>query len=56
MLHELGHVVGLGHVDDPTSVMNPLIGSHAASWGGSDREGLWALGMGGACVPAPPLP
>lgn len=56
MLHELGHVVGLGHVDDPTSVMNPLIGSRAASWGGSDREGLWALGMGGACVPAPPLP
>ena len=56
MLHELGHVVGLGHIDDPTSVMNPLIGSRAASWGGADREGLWALGMGGACVPAPPLP
>jgi len=56
MLHELGHIVGLGHVDDPASVMNPVIGLRAASWGGADREGLWALGMGGACVRTPALP
>ena len=56
MLHELGHIVGLGHVDDPASVMNPVIGLRAASWGGADRDGLWALGMGGACVRTPSLP
>ena len=56
MLHELGHIVGLGHVDDPASVMNPVIGLRAALWGGGDRAGLWALGIGSTCLSTPPTP
>lgn len=56
MLHELGHVLGLGHVDAPDSVMNPVIGLRAAQWGGGDRAGLWALGIGAPCVATPPTP
>ena len=29
ILHELGHVMGLEHVDDPTQLMYPEIGSPA---------------------------
>ena len=53
MLHELGHIVGLGHLDDPTSVMNPIHGLRAASWGPGDRRGLWELGLGGSCLATP---
>ncbi|MGH2807790.1 MAG: matrixin family metalloprotease [Actinomycetota bacterium] len=56
MLHELGHVVGLDHVDDPASVMNPVIGRRAASWGGADRAGLWSQGIGSPCIKTPDLP
>ncbi len=56
MLHELGHIVGLDHVDDPQSVMNPVIGLRAASWGGGDRAGLWSQGIGSACIGTPRTP
>ena len=56
MLHELGHVLGLAHIDAPASVMNPVIGLRAAQWGGGDRAGLWALGIGAPCLAAPPTP
>ena len=56
ILHELGHVLGLDHVDDPTSVMNPVMGLRAALWGGGDRAGLWALGIGSPCVATPETP
>ena len=45
--HELGHVVGLDHVDDPRELMNtegsPL---QTSDWGPGDRRGLAALGRG----------
>ena len=56
MLHELGHIVGLDHVADPASVMNPVIGLRAAQWGGGDRAGLWALGIGATCLSTPETP
>jgi hypothetical protein len=56
ILHEVGHVVGLAHVDDPSSVMNPLIGVRPALWGPGDRAGLWQLGMGSGCLEEPSLP
>jgi hypothetical protein len=56
ILHELGHVLGLGHVDDPGSVMNGTIGLRHAAWGPGDRAGLWELGNGGSCVKTPDLP
>lgn len=45
--HELGHLVGLAHVDDTAEVMFPRAGG-ATSFGPGDRAGLAALGRG-AC-------
>jgi hypothetical protein len=56
ILHELGHVLGLDHVDDPGSVMNPVVGLRPAMWGGVDRAGLWDLGMGSPCLAVPDTP
>ena len=56
MLHELGHVLGLGHDVAGDSVMNPVIGLRSAVWGPGDRTGLWVLGLGSPCVESPQLP
>ena len=42
MLHEIGHVLGLDHVDDPTQIMNPTAG--VTELGDGDRAGLAAVG------------
>lgn len=44
VLHELGHTVGLQHVDDQDEVMYP--GAWASELGPGDRAGLAALGAG----------
>lgn len=44
LLHEWGHLIGLDHVDDPTSVMNGEGLGERLNRG--DRRGLWALGRG----------
>jgi hypothetical protein len=50
LLHELGHMVGLAHVNDGSEVMYPY--SHAvAGYGPGDREGLWYLGAAQSCLP-----
>lgn len=51
MTHELSHLVGLDHVDDPNQVMYPTIG-YAPNLGAGDRAGLRILGSGG-CVTEP---
>ncbi len=56
ILHEIGHVLGLDHIDDPRSVMNPVVGLRPALWGGGDRAGLWSLGMGSSCLRVPETP
>ncbi|MGQ0826395.1 MAG: matrixin family metalloprotease [Actinomycetota bacterium] len=38
-IHELGHVLGLDHVDDPSSVMNPA-SNILVRWGDGDLAGL----------------
>jgi len=50
LLHELGHMMGLGHVNDIAEVMYPY--SHTVTgWGPGDREGLWHLGAAQPCLP-----
>ncbi len=43
--HELGHLVGLDHVDDPDQLMNPVYRS-LTDWSPGDRAGLALMGAG----------
>jgi hypothetical protein len=49
IMHELAHVVGLDHVNDPTQLMNPE-GADVTEYAAGDLAGLAILG-GGECVP-----
>lgn len=42
--HELGHLVGLGHVDDPEQLMYPQARPEVTEFGPGDLEGLAHLG------------
>jgi hypothetical protein len=46
--HELGHLVGLDHVDDPRQLMYPTARPLVSSFGNGDLTGLGMLGRG-AC-------
>jgi hypothetical protein len=50
IMHELGHLVGLAHVKDPTQIMFPRAQHGVVAFGIGDLRGLAALGSGG-CVP-----
>jgi hypothetical protein len=50
VLHELGHVVGLAHVDDPTQLMNER-NEGVVDFASGDMAGLAAVGQG-ECVPS----
>lgn len=52
-LHELGHAVGLAHVDEPAQIMYPTTNAGRAEWGAGDRAGLAALRAPAGCHPAP---
>jgi hypothetical protein len=49
VLHELGHLVGLDHVDDDAELMSPELGL-ARQFGAGDLHGLARLGRG-PCFP-----
>lgn len=55
LLHELMHLLGLDHVDDPTQLMHTLPGSGPVRLGEGDLAGLAAVGAAHGCraVPAP---
>ena len=50
VLHELGHVVGLDHVDSKSQLMYKRIQHGVTDFGAGDLTGLAALGRGG-CFP-----
>lgn len=59
ILHELGHIVGLGHVRDTNQIMYPDTASQTfrpSSFRPGDREGLALLGREAGCLQTPPVP
>jgi hypothetical protein len=50
VLHELGHLVGLGHVDDGQQLMYPQARREVPDFASGDLTGLAVLGAG-PCVP-----
>jgi hypothetical protein len=50
VLHELGHLVGLGHVDDDQQLMYPETRGDVVDFAAGDLTGLAAVGSG-RCVP-----
>ena len=49
VLHELAHVLGLDHVDDPEQLMYP-VGSHQYDFASGDLAGLHRLGSAPGCL------
>ena len=49
--HELGHVVGLAHVDLATEIMGTAGNGSARRWGPGDLAGLDRIGRAGGCLP-----
>jgi hypothetical protein len=49
ILHELGHLMGLGHVNTVGEIMHPF-GGGVVGLGPGDLEGLRQLGASGGCV------
>jgi predicted Zn-dependent protease len=51
LLHELGHLLGLNHVQDRNELMDPVL-SGLTGYGPGDRAGLARLGHG-PCITDP---
>ncbi len=50
--HELGHVLGLGHVSPTNEIMGTAGNGSARTWGPGDLRGLGAVGRPAGCLPA----
>ena len=54
LLHELGHVTGLGHTSDQAQIMYPVLDPMpSASYGAGDLAGLSRLGNSQGCLSTP---
>jgi hypothetical protein len=59
ILHELAHVMGLGHTRDRDQLMYPDTAeqtAHVTEYRSGDRAGLRSLGREAGCLPDPPRP
>ncbi len=55
VLHELGHVMGLDHVNSQAELMEPS-GGYMTDFGPGDLAGLERLGADQGCLNTPPVP
>jgi hypothetical protein len=54
LMHELGHLIGLGHTLDTAEIMNPVQQpTKDGSWGPGDLAGLARLGVASGCLRVP---
>ncbi|MGH9073913.1 MAG: matrixin family metalloprotease, partial [Acidimicrobiales bacterium] len=54
LLHEMGHVMGLGHTQSTDEIMYPTISPQSPSaYGAGDLAGLSRLGLGAGCLSEP---
>jgi hypothetical protein len=53
LVHELAHVVGLDHVEDPSQLLHVHPGEGPVAFGPGDRAGLAAVGAQHGCRPVP---
>jgi hypothetical protein len=54
LLHELGHVMGLGHTQDKSQIMYPdILPLQSASYAAGDVTGLHQLGVQAGCITEP---
>ncbi|MEX1176820.1 MAG: hypothetical protein WEB09_00025 [Nitriliruptor sp.] len=53
LLHELAHVLGLDHVDDPDQLLHTYPGVGPVELGAGDRAGLRTLGAEHGCLDVP---
>jgi hypothetical protein len=51
MMHEVGHLLGLGHTADRHQIMHPVAPHPAAVWGAGDLTGLRRVGRAMGCRP-----
>ena len=51
VLHEVGHLLGLDHVDDPSQVMYEYSSPEVTTYQAGDLAGLEALGTGRCTTP-----
>jgi hypothetical protein len=54
-MHELAHVLGLGHIKAQGELMEPS-GGGVTDFGPGDLEGLSELGRSAGCLTTPPAP
>jgi hypothetical protein len=53
LVHELGHILGLDHVEDRAQLMSADPGAGPVQFGDGDLRGLRAIGADAGCLPAP---
>ena len=56
LMHELGHLAGIDHVNDPGQVMYPVARDDGpTTYGAGDLDGLWRVSAWNGCLPFSPF-